>query len=191
AIFRDQEGVVWFGSDRGVCRYDRSSFRASTVSNHPQSNFTRVMLNTSGGETLVGTNRGLFKLTTGGESSNPKEGNPKEGNPKEGKPKEGNPKEGNPKEASGGGGSDSWAEVAELEGRSIYALAESEGAIWAGAGGGLFVKPKGASGFSRVPSATDAKASGAGANEADKGGQEEAQQPAQGQITPPPDASSA
>ena len=31
AIFRDREGVVWFGSDRGVCRYDRSSFRASTV----------------------------------------------------------------------------------------------------------------------------------------------------------------
>ena len=69
AIFRDREGVVWFGSDRGVCRYDRSSFRASTVSNHPQSNFTRVMLNTSGGETWLGTNRGLFKLATSGESS--------------------------------------------------------------------------------------------------------------------------
>src|SRR5262249_61126437 len=141
-------------------------FRASTVSNHPPSNFTRVMLNTSVGETWVGTNRGLFKLTAGGESANPKEGNPKEG--------------------SGGGGSDSWAEVAELDGRSIYALAESDGAVWAGAGGGLFVKPKGASGFSRIPSATDAKASGAGANEADKGGQEEAQQPAQAHITPPP-----
>src|SRR5262245_50942231 len=108
AIFRDHEGVVWFGSDRGVCRYDRSSFRASTVSNHPQSNYARVMLNTSGGETWLGTNRGLFKLVTGGESSNPKEGNPKEGNPKEG----------NPKEGPTGDGSDSWAEVAELEGRS-------------------------------------------------------------------------
>jgi signal transduction histidine kinase len=181
AIFRDREGVVWFGSDRGVCRYDRSSFRASTVSNHPQSNYARVMLNTSGGETWLGTNRGLFKLVTGGESSNPKEGNPKEGNPKEG----------NPKEGTAGAGSDSWAEVAEFEGRSIYALAESDGAVWAGAGGGLFVKPKGASGFSRVPSAIDAKAAGAGANEADKGGQEEAQQPAQEQVTPPPDPSSA
>jgi len=164
AIFRDHEGVVWFGSDRGVCRYDRSSFRASTVSNQPQSNFTRVMLNTSGGETLVGTNRGLFKLTTGGESSNPKE-------------------------APGGGGSDSWAEVAELEGRSIYALAESDGAVWAGAGGGLFVKPKGASGFSRVPSATDAKTTGA--NESEQPVPEGAQQPAQEQTAPPPNASSA
>ena len=161
AIFRDREGVVWFGSDRGVCRYDRSSFRASTVSNHPQSNFTRVMLNTSGGETWLGTNRGLFKLATGGES---------------------NSKEGNPKEGPGGGGSDSWAEVAELEGRPIYALAESDGAVWAGAGGGLFVKPKGASGFSRVPSAADAKAAGA----VEAGVAEEAQQPAPEQTAPPP-----
>jgi signal transduction histidine kinase len=153
AIFRDREGVVWFGSDRGVCRYDRSSFRASTVSNHPQSNYTRVMLNTSGGETWLGTNRGLFKLATSGESSN-----------------------------LGGGGSDSWAEVAELDGRPIYALAESDGAVWAGAGGGLFVKPKGASNFSRVPSATDAKA--AGADEVVR--VDEAQQPAQEQTAPPP-----
>jgi ligand-binding sensor domain-containing protein len=153
AIFRDREGVVWFGSDRGVCRYDRSSFRASTVSNHPQSNYTRVMLNTSGGETWLGTNRGLFKLATSGESSN-----------------------------LGGGGSDSWAEVAELDGRPIYALAESDGAVWAGAGGGLFVKPKGASNFSRVPSAADAKAASA----VEAGGAEEAQQPAQEQTAPPP-----
>jgi signal transduction histidine kinase/ligand-binding sensor domain-containing protein len=159
AIFRDREGVVWFGSDRGVCRYDRSSFRASTVSNHPQSNFARVMLNTSGGETWLGTNRGLFKLATGGESSNPKEG-------------------------PGGGSSDSWAEVTEVEGRAIYALAESDGAVWVGAGGGLFVKPKGASGFSHVPSATDTKTEGAGADEAGKA--EEAQPPAQEQTAPPP-----
>jgi signal transduction histidine kinase len=98
----------------------------------------------------------LFKLATGGESSSSKEG-------------------------SRGGGSDSWAEVAELEGRPIYALAESDGAVWAGAGGGLFVKPKGASSFSRVPSAADAKA--AAADEA--GNAEEAQQPAQEQTPPP------
>src|SRR5262245_47454 len=74
AIFRDREGVVWFGSDRGVCRYDRSSFRASAVSNRPQSNYARVMLHTSGGDTWVGTNRGLFRLATGGQSSKPEEG---------------------------------------------------------------------------------------------------------------------
>jgi signal transduction histidine kinase/streptogramin lyase len=170
AIFRDHEGVVWFGSDRGVCRYDRSSFRAFTVSNRPQSNFARVMLHTSDGETWLGTNRGLFKLTTGGESSYPKEG-PERGD------------------------SDSWAEVADLEGRSIYALAENDGAVWAGAVGGLFVKPKGASGFSRLPSATGAAITSAGAgaraDEADKGVLEETQQAAQEQATQQPEASSA
>jgi signal transduction histidine kinase/ligand-binding sensor domain-containing protein len=164
AIFRDREGVVWFGSDRGVCRYDRSSFRASTVSNHPQSNFARVMLHTSDGETWVGTNRGLFKLTPGGESSDP-----------------------------GEGGSDSWAEVAELEGRSVYALIENDGAVWAGAGGGLFVKSKGSLGFSRIPSATDAATTVAGGAEAGQSQPvpEETQPATQEQATPPPDASSA
>ncbi|MBO0727458.1 MAG: hypothetical protein J2P52_17800, partial [Blastocatellia bacterium] len=154
AIFRDHEGVVWFGSDRGVCRYDRSSFRASTVSNRPQSNFVRVTLQTSDGETWLGTNRGLFKLAPRGESSNPEVGD-----------------------------SDSWVEVAELEGRSIYALAEDGGAIWVGAGGELFVKSKGASGFSRVPSAADAAITDAGANEADKGAPEETQQAETRQAT--------
>ncbi|HEY7182909.1 MAG TPA: two-component regulator propeller domain-containing protein, partial [Blastocatellia bacterium] len=159
AIFRDHEGVVWFGSERGVCRYDRSSFRASTVSNHPQSNFVRVALHTSDGETWLGTNRGLFKLAPRGESSNPEVGD-----------------------------SDSWVEVAEFEGRSIYALAEDGGAVWVGAGGELFVKSKGASGFSRVPSAADAANTSAGAGEADKGAPEETQQAetrqaAEGQAT--------
>ncbi|MGH9834450.1 MAG: ligand-binding sensor domain-containing protein, partial [Blastocatellia bacterium] len=63
AIFRDREGVVWFGTDRGVCRYDRNSFRASQVSGDSQSNFVRVMLRASNGEVWLGANRGLFKLT--------------------------------------------------------------------------------------------------------------------------------
>ena len=61
-IFRDREGVVWFGTDRGVCRYDRNSFRASQVSGDSQSNFVRVMLRASNGEIWLGANRGLFKL---------------------------------------------------------------------------------------------------------------------------------
>jgi signal transduction histidine kinase len=64
AVFRDREGIVWFGTDRGVCRYDRSSFRASRVSASSQSNYVRVMLRTSSGETWCGTNRGLFKLAS-------------------------------------------------------------------------------------------------------------------------------
>ncbi|MGE0132895.1 MAG: two-component regulator propeller domain-containing protein [Blastocatellales bacterium] len=120
-IFRDREGVVWFGTDRGVCRYDRNSFRASNVSDDPQSNFVRVMLTAANGETWLGANRGLFKLATGESAT----------------------------------GADSWVEVAELQGRSIYALAEASGAIWAGTSGGLFVKSKDASGFTSVPSAPE------------------------------------
>jgi signal transduction histidine kinase/ligand-binding sensor domain-containing protein len=65
AIFRDREGIVWFGTDRGVCRYDRDSFRAENVSNNPQSNFIRSLLHTSTGETYCGTNRGFFRLVPG------------------------------------------------------------------------------------------------------------------------------
>jgi signal transduction histidine kinase/ligand-binding sensor domain-containing protein len=172
AIFRDHEGVVWFGSDRGVCRYDRSSFRASTVSNHPQSNFVRVALHTSDGETWIGTNRGLFRLATGDATVNPDRGD-----------------------------SELWSEVAELEGRSIYALTENGGAVWAGSTGGLFVKSKGASNFSRVHSSSDAAITGAGAsagagNEAEQAAPKETrpaetQQTSQEQVARPPDASAA
>lgn len=117
-IFRDREGVVWFGTDRGVCRYDRNSFRASNVSDNPQSNFVRVMLTAANGETWLGANRGLFKLAA----------------------------------SAGESGADSWVEVAEMQGRSIYALVENGGAIWAGTSGGLFVKSKDSSGFTRVSS---------------------------------------
>jgi signal transduction histidine kinase len=148
AIFRDHEGVVWFGSDRGVCRYDRSSFRASTISGNPQSNYVRTILHASNGETWLGTNRGLFRLANGVESS-----------------------------ASEKGDSDSWVEVPELDGRSIYALTEDNGAVWVGAVGGLFVKSKGASNFSRVLSATEASTSAAtGANEANQSAPSETRQ---------------
>ncbi|MBP6820580.1 MAG: hypothetical protein KA368_03505 [Acidobacteria bacterium] len=62
AVFRDREGVVWFGTDRGVCRYDRESFRATTLSGDSQSNYVRDLLQASGGELWCGTNRGLFRL---------------------------------------------------------------------------------------------------------------------------------
>src|SRR5262249_31678183 len=88
AIFRDREAVVWFGTDRGVCRYDRNSFRASNVSDNPQSNFVRVILQTTSLETWLGTNRGLFKLISNDNVN----------------------------------GADTWAEVTELQGRSVFAL---------------------------------------------------------------------
>ncbi len=62
SVFRDHEDVVWFGTDRGVSRYDRESFRATTLSNDGQSNFIRSLLTTKNGVSYAGTNRGLFKL---------------------------------------------------------------------------------------------------------------------------------
>jgi ligand-binding sensor domain-containing protein/signal transduction histidine kinase len=67
AIYRDREGIVWFGTDRGVCRYDRESFRTATLSARSQSNFVRVLLQASNGETWCGTNRGLFRLNAGAD----------------------------------------------------------------------------------------------------------------------------
>ena len=65
AVYRDREGIVWFGTDRGVCRYDRDSFRTTTLSNDAQSNFIRALLTTKDGVTFAGTNRGLFRLSAG------------------------------------------------------------------------------------------------------------------------------
>lgn len=64
AIYPDGEGVVWFGTDRGICRYDRESFRASILSNDANSNFVRDLLQSSSGELWCGTNRGLFKMNS-------------------------------------------------------------------------------------------------------------------------------
>lgn len=69
SIFRDREGIVWFGTDRGVCRYDRESFRATTISHDRQSNYIRSLLETKSGEVWSGTNRGLFKLVDSGSSA--------------------------------------------------------------------------------------------------------------------------
>ena len=66
-VFRDHEGIVWFGTDRGVCRYDRDSFRAARVSANGNSNYIRTMLVTRQGETLAGSNRGLFTLARAAE----------------------------------------------------------------------------------------------------------------------------
>ncbi|MCA1815804.1 MAG: hypothetical protein LC746_05240, partial [Acidobacteria bacterium] len=60
SVFVDREGVVWFGTDRGVCRYDGSAPRAETFGGDAASNFVRAVFRTRRGELLAGTNRGLF-----------------------------------------------------------------------------------------------------------------------------------
>jgi signal transduction histidine kinase/ligand-binding sensor domain-containing protein len=67
ALYRDREGIVWFGTERGVCRYDRESFRAARLSDKARSNFVRAMLQTADGATWCGTDRGLFQLANGAD----------------------------------------------------------------------------------------------------------------------------
>jgi ligand-binding sensor domain-containing protein/signal transduction histidine kinase len=60
SVFVDREGVVWFGTDRGVCRFDASAPHNETVSAEAENNFVRVLHERRNGELLCGTNRGLF-----------------------------------------------------------------------------------------------------------------------------------
>ena len=60
AIFVDREGVIWFGTDRGVCRFDPHAPRVESVGDNSDTNFIRSLYQTSNGRTLAGTNRGLY-----------------------------------------------------------------------------------------------------------------------------------
>ncbi|MEW6733324.1 MAG: two-component regulator propeller domain-containing protein [Acidobacteriota bacterium] len=60
AVFVDREGVVWFGTDRGVCRYDPNSPHAERIVDHRESNFVRALFQSHDGRLWCGTNRGLF-----------------------------------------------------------------------------------------------------------------------------------
>jgi signal transduction histidine kinase/ligand-binding sensor domain-containing protein len=60
AIFEDREGVIWFGTDRGVCRFDPHAPRVESVGDNGDSNFIRSLFQTSSGRIIAGTNRGLF-----------------------------------------------------------------------------------------------------------------------------------
>lgn len=60
AIFADREGVIWFGTDRGVCRYDPHAPRVEPVGDNSDSNFVRALYQAGNGRTIAGSNRGLF-----------------------------------------------------------------------------------------------------------------------------------
>jgi len=65
SIFIDREGVAWFGTDRGVCRYDPHALRVEAISADPESNFARALFQSSEGTLWCGTNRGLFARDNG------------------------------------------------------------------------------------------------------------------------------
>lgn len=60
AIFVDREGVIWFGTDRGVCRFDPHAPRVEPVGDNSDTSFIRALYQASNGRTIAGTNRGLF-----------------------------------------------------------------------------------------------------------------------------------
>ncbi|MDQ2936070.1 MAG: histidine kinase [Acidobacteriota bacterium] len=70
-IFQDREEVIWFGTDRGVCRYDPNAARVESVGDNPESNFVRTFFQTSRGHLLTGTNRGLFVYDPADSTWNP------------------------------------------------------------------------------------------------------------------------
>ncbi len=59
-IFIDSEEVVWFATDKGVCRYDPNAMRAEAVSEDANANYVRALLRTSRGHLFAGTNAGLY-----------------------------------------------------------------------------------------------------------------------------------
>lgn len=68
AVFVDREGVAWFGTSRGVCRYDPRGVRVERTSEATEGNFVRSLYVTSRGRLLAGTNRGLFARGEGAAS---------------------------------------------------------------------------------------------------------------------------
>jgi signal transduction histidine kinase/ligand-binding sensor domain-containing protein len=67
-VFIDREGVAWFGTSRGVCRYDPRGVHVERPSEETEGNFVRSLYVTSRGRVLAGTNRGLFARGEGAAS---------------------------------------------------------------------------------------------------------------------------
>ena len=60
-IFVDPQGVVWFATDKGVCRYDPHAMRTENVSSDPSANYVRALWRTPRDHVLAGTNSGLYE----------------------------------------------------------------------------------------------------------------------------------
>jgi ligand-binding sensor domain-containing protein/signal transduction histidine kinase len=62
ATFVDRERVIWFGTDKGISRYDPESPQNEKISDVVQSNFVRLLFLAKDGKTYAGTNRGLYRF---------------------------------------------------------------------------------------------------------------------------------
>ncbi len=65
AVFVDREGVLWLGTNRGVCRFDASSPFNQTLSADSNANFVRTVYRAADGRIYAGTNRGLYLFSNG------------------------------------------------------------------------------------------------------------------------------
>lgn len=59
-VFVDREGVVWFGTDKGVCRFDGASPFNYLVSDKYGDNFVRTLYQAKDGKIYAGLNHGLY-----------------------------------------------------------------------------------------------------------------------------------
>jgi signal transduction histidine kinase len=65
-IFVDAEEVVWFATDKGVCRYDPNAMRAESISeSDSNANYVRAVMRSSRGRVFAGTNSGLYSSEGG------------------------------------------------------------------------------------------------------------------------------
>jgi signal transduction histidine kinase/ligand-binding sensor domain-containing protein len=58
-VFVDAEQVVWFATDKGVCRYDPNAVRTEAISSDANANYVRALFSASG-HLFAGTNAGLY-----------------------------------------------------------------------------------------------------------------------------------
>ncbi|HYX27755.1 MAG TPA: ATP-binding protein [Pyrinomonadaceae bacterium] len=59
-IFVDAEEVVWFATDKGVCRYDPNAVRTETISSDANVNYVRSLWLDGKQRLFAGTNAGLY-----------------------------------------------------------------------------------------------------------------------------------
>ena len=73
SIFVDRERVIWFGTDKGVCRFDPHALRVEQIADVLESNFVRALFRARDGRIMCGTHRGLFILASDGSTWQPVE----------------------------------------------------------------------------------------------------------------------
>jgi signal transduction histidine kinase len=67
-VFVDAEQVVWFATDKGVCRYDPHAVRTEAISSDANANYVRALWLNARGDVLAGTNAGLYTNEEGGRT---------------------------------------------------------------------------------------------------------------------------